>query len=286
MKRSAFTLIELLVVIAIIAILTGLLLPGVQKAREAANRIHCANNLKQIGLAMHNYHGTWNALPPTRTKSGGGITWAVLIHPELEHGDLFSLWDRNKSYAEQLPQARLAQVKTYYCPSRRSPRMSPMFSISGGTEETSGSYHIPGGLGDYAVSIDRTGHDESEEACPSMNGVFEAVNGIRFNMITDGLSQTLLVGEKHVPMDRFGVGGWDCSMFDGSNHQCYCRAATQVTPLTTDPRSCGWVFGSMHPGVVQFCFADGSVHALPASINPTILEWLGTRNGGEVIPEW
>jgi prepilin-type N-terminal cleavage/methylation domain-containing protein/prepilin-type processing-associated H-X9-DG protein len=286
MKRKAFTLIELLVVIAVISILIGLLLPAVQKAREAAARIQCANNLKQIGLAMHNYHGVWNELPPTRTKSRGGLTWAVLILPHMEHDDLFSLWDREKPYALQNPKARLGVIKNYYCPARRNSQVAPVYSISGGTEETSGANHVPGALCDYAVSIDRTGHDESEEACPSMNGVFEATNGIRFSMITDGLSQTLLVGEKHVPQDRFGVGGWDCSTYDSTNHQCFTRAATQFTPLTTDPRDCGWKFGSMHPGVVNFCFADGSVHALKSNIDPKILEWLGTRNGGEVIPEW
>src|SRR3979409_129244 len=108
-RQHEFTLIELLFVIAIIAILIGLLLPAVQKAREAAARIKCANNLKQIGLAMHNYHGIWGELPPTRTKSHGALTWAVLILPEMEHKTLFSLWDREKPYAQQNPMARLAK---------------------------------------------------------------------------------------------------------------------------------------------------------------------------------
>src|SRR5262245_18134865 len=286
MKRRGFTLIELLVVIAIISILMGLMLPAVQKAREAANRLHCANNLKQIGLAMHNYHNTWNELPPTRTKSRGGITWAVLILPEMENSALFYAWDRDKEYSQQTETARLGRVKNYFCASRRNWQVSPTTSISGGTEETSGPYHVSGALGDYAVSLDRTGHVESEESCPGMSGVFEAKSGIKFVQITDGLSQTIMVGEKHVPIDRLGVGGWDCSIYDSTNHLCFTRAASRAHPLTNDPRSHGWRFGSMHTGVVQFCFADGSVHALSVNTDPKILEWYGTRNGGEVLPDW
>src|SRR5436309_4442496 len=102
MKRRAFTLIELLVVIAIISILIGLLLPAVQKAREAANRISCANNLKQIGLAMHLYAQTYERLPPTRSQTGHA-TWAVLILPFLEQDNLYREWDLNATYYEQSP---------------------------------------------------------------------------------------------------------------------------------------------------------------------------------------
>src|SRR5262245_12388994 len=153
-RRTGFTLIELLVVIAIISTLIGLLLPAVQKAREAAARISCANNLKQIGLAMHNYEGTFQKLPPSRLAEGYA-TWMVMILPFIEQDNLYYQWNLWASYYQQKDVARTTPVKLFFCPSRRSAGSAPGLSIFGDQWSGGGpgSPHVPGALGDYAANI-------------------------------------------------------------------------------------------------------------------------------------
>jgi prepilin-type N-terminal cleavage/methylation domain-containing protein len=113
-RRTGFTLIELLVVIAIIAILIGLLLPAVQQVREASSRTQCASNLKQIGLAIHNYHDANKKLPPSRLGVGGYASWMVVILPYVEQAPLFNLWDTTQTYYLQSLAAQQTAVALFY----------------------------------------------------------------------------------------------------------------------------------------------------------------------------
>lgn len=119
-----------------------------------------------------------------------------------------------------------------------------------------------------------------------MHGVFQSGTGSRLAEITDGLSNTFMAGEKHVPMDKLGVGAWDCSTYNGGSYKCSTRTAGLLNHLTTDPKNQGWHFGSRHVGVVQFVFADGRVQAVKETTPPWILDSLTKRNDGRVIPDF
>src|SRR5438045_1250698 len=181
-RHPGFTLIELLVVIAIIAILIGLLLPAVQKVREAAARTRCSNNLKQIALAVHNYHDARGELPPDRIANDWP-TWAVLILPFIEQDAAYRQWDITRRFAEQAnpsPNANSINpndpctkfVKTYYCPSRRDPG-----TYTGNNTGTSGDgADLPkrvGVPGDY-VSVAGNGNNEGTLRISKPSGVSAA----------------------------------------------------------------------------------------------------------------
>jgi prepilin-type N-terminal cleavage/methylation domain-containing protein/prepilin-type processing-associated H-X9-DG protein len=306
-RRNGWTLIELLVVIAIIAVLIGLLLPAVQQVREAAARSQCANNLKQIGLAIHNYHDVNKTLPPSRLGVGGYASWCVLILPYLEQQNVYSLWDTTQTYYLQQPQARTTAVAVFYCPTRRSPPLlSTNYDVpSNGIPDTN---MYPGALGDYGCNGGQYAQNPDVDlpACMGAmcyasaqisNGkVVTAKSQTSLNSITDGTSNTLLVGERHVPRVYFGMSGTgpapngDGSIYNGD----YPRSFTRIGGLpsfslgqgpndTSGPYHCR--FGSWHPGICQFVFADGHVASLNNDIDMTTLGLLCVRNDGQVVPQ-
>lgn len=284
--RRAFTLIELLVVIAIISLLVGLLMPAVQKAREAASKMSCANNIKQLGLALANYHNNFEQFPPSRLHDYQA-TWLVLLLPYVEQDNLYNQWNLNATYYDQVDLARKSPVKGYYCPSRRSASSDPALSVSGDYPSFGqGTTNLPGALGDYAANIGTTGADyPSPTASP--NGCFQlGPKGIRISAISDGASNTIMVGEKHIPLGKFGVGWWDCSIYNGDYYPCSTRSGGLGFEVATTPGSTKWAFGSAHIGTVQFGFADGSVHSLSTTVPTTTMALLCDRADGQVIPDY
>jgi prepilin-type N-terminal cleavage/methylation domain-containing protein/prepilin-type processing-associated H-X9-DG protein len=287
--RPGFTLIELLVVIAIIAILMALLLPAVQQVREAANRTQCANNLHQIALAMHYYHDQRKELPPSR-RTGEGPSWAWLILPGLEQDVLYKLWAPGVPFYKLETATASTPVPNYFCPSRRAPGEGDPITPFTQRNDCLILGGVSGAVGDYAASIGTTGADYPLPVAPGAsiapNGAFQYHFGLRLTDMTDGTSNTIMVGEKHIPRGGMSNYPWDCSIYDGHNPVCNCRAGGPDFPLATSPYDQGWKFGSAHPELVQFAFCDGHVTWLYKSISPAVLALLVQRNDGQPIPEY
>lgn len=281
-RRLAFTLLELLIVIAIIAILIGLLVPAVQKAREASSRACCKNHLKQIGLAIHSFHDGHKKLPPVRIADQYA-TWFVLLLPYLEHQELFSRWELNESYYMQSEFDVRAQVSVYFCPSRRRPPQ-----IGELPEEF--AFARKGTLGDYAVAASDNNVDYATATARGslILGYFVGSrweSRTKFSSVTDGLSNTIFVGEKHVQLGKFGAVNGDKTIWNGDSVDVFSRAGGQGLGIvgtltsTTNQR-----FGSYHPGLCNFLFGDGVVRSISVSLPEATLGLLIVRNDGKSTP--
>ena len=318
-RRTGFTLIELLVVIAIIAVLVGLLLPAVQKVREAANRMSCQNNLKQLALGMHNYHDAFSSLPMSRSTPGNigdpSDSYSAQAHvlPFMEQGNVYNTI--NFQDLDTAPENQVAYadvVKPFLCPS--DPYNSLVPQATGVTnyrvnEGSSVFYGIPG--------------RSTQAGAPLANGPFFINVTYRFADITDGLSNTALLSEKMVgdfsnaiatrQTDMYGVFAPEPDQQTAVN-QCNAIDWTNLSNQILSTSGAPWIYGSRtttcydhsappfalsclfptvgwftspansgHTGGVNLALCDGSVRFVNASITPATWQAIGSRNGGEVI---
>jgi prepilin-type N-terminal cleavage/methylation domain-containing protein/prepilin-type processing-associated H-X9-DG protein len=321
--RAGFTLIELLIVIAIIAVLVGLLLPAVQKTREAANRMSCQNNLKQLGLANHSFHDATGHLPSTQRPPSNAAPlprqgWMLFILPYIEQVNLYNQYDFTKSWfvAKNLPVTG-TQLKIFECPSSQNPQRLDWDQSTSGPPNSATPPDLIAATTDYAAinAVDgRLGTaglvDAATAAAP--NGALQQNAKVRFADITDGLSNTILVTESSGRPFLYRVGVQNGSFpTDHVLGGAWARAGSDITLNGTtpdgvsSPGSCPMncangtdapaypdpYFGvhgtgdiySFHTGGANFLFSDGSVHFVNQAIDIRILADLVTSAAGEVV---
>jgi prepilin-type N-terminal cleavage/methylation domain-containing protein len=303
-RRAAFTLIELLVVIAIIGILIALLLPAVQAAREAANRTKCMNNLKNIALGMHNYVDVHHVFPPGYLSStadgtpegvevGPGWGWGSMFLPFVEQTSLFNAIN----FSLPIPHpaaltARQTKMSLFLCPTSIDSDRPIVLRDSSGRDV----------LNDVAPGqyIASAGQYDVGDSAASNNGVFYRNSRIGPDGVLDGLSQTLLAGERSRNLaDATWLGAVpgvvNCTNPRWRIRECEPSNTLVLGHTGPDPETQRWVdvpnykgagvddFWSLHPGGCSFALCDGSVRFIKETVNPRIFSYLSTRAGSEVV---
>jgi len=316
--RSAFTLIELLVVIAIIAILIALLVPAVQKVRDAAARTQCLNNLKQWGLAMHSYHDTYKTLPPFSTMSPNRQTWAPLIMPYLDQAPLVAAYTLTTDWYNA-PNLAVTQVPltVFYCPSDRT---GAMWTDQTGYVSARGNYLVC--YGNLTFGGGATGVGRGIFGCSGIaNAASNSFTPYRTKLvqITDGTSNTIMMAEVIVARqdnNQNGAGTWQNGDFRGHIwHDAYMASPSHCPnifmtingPNSTVPDNglCGIIANndplmpctngastsrvntarSRHTGGVHVSFGDGTTRFIANSINLVAWNAMGTMDGNEAFSE-
>jgi prepilin-type N-terminal cleavage/methylation domain-containing protein/prepilin-type processing-associated H-X9-DG protein len=314
--RGGFTLIELLVVIAIIAVLIGVLLPAVQKVREAANRTQCLNNLKQIALAAHHYHDTTGKFPTGARlpvyvgdrPTGATNLWVELL-PYFEQDNLYKKWDYSDTSNNNTVGGRNATtaqvIQILLCPSDPLPESVVELTAATIAQPWSWGFY---GMSSYGGSAGkRSVNPGGPPDFPGItrDGIFFLDSCVRLTDVTDGSSNTLLFGERYHRDSEYDlrqpivlpgrtpiaeVGRWGFVAGVGVMGQVTLHTAAPINyrvppggdQATLEDRACA--FGSGHVGGANFAFADGSVRFLSEGTPPLTFQALSTRAGGEVVP--
>jgi prepilin-type N-terminal cleavage/methylation domain-containing protein/prepilin-type processing-associated H-X9-DG protein len=308
-RRVGFTLIELLVVIAIIAVLIGLLLPAVQKVREAANRMKCANNLKQLALAMHNYHDGHGQFPigaqglpcPGVTGPTVRTPFMPFLLPYFEQDNVYKLYNFSQGFNAAANAAAIGiKLRIFQCPSDEE---RPKFTGSGGAQDYKGNYGLNWGRWNYCDQGGPSTNPAPLNVGPAGRAPFYERYGARIADITDGTSNTLMWLEmlqgrgETAPLDRRGRL-WN-------NDSCGYTVSTRFPPNSPNPDytlcnnnpevglpcilgagdNLNYYMGSRsrHPGGVSVALCDGSVRFVANTIDLATWTGLSSQGGGEVV---
>ncbi len=287
-----FTLIELLVVIAIIAVLIALLLPAVQQAREAARRAQCKNNLKQVGLALHNYHEIANGFPAgwigvnatgqPFVDGGNGWGWAARILPQIDQGPLYN----KLNFSLPVTDASNATIRTTTLPAYRCPSdigdLVWTITDSGGTalsQLASANY-----VGSFGTSdVDACDGQAAPFRCTG-EGLFFHNSFVRLAEITDGTSNTFMAGEHKSDPTLDWHSTWVGVIPGGDD--AFVRIVGTADHTPNHPSNHIDDYSSHHVGGAHFLMGDGAVRFVSTNISGTVFTGLATRAGGEVISEF
>jgi prepilin-type N-terminal cleavage/methylation domain-containing protein len=314
-RRKGFTLIELLVVIAIIAILIGLLLPAVQKIREAAARLQCQNNLHQMAIAFHSHHDLYKVLPhggnhwryPPTFKGGQPLVrekqlagWGFQILPFLEETVIWmgpidlSKVPAGKKQANDYVRAKLAimgVVPSYYCPARRTP--APVGVGQNSTDWYCQQWYHNNGYPGVPASPEIFPHGTMDYAASNLDNTGAIIHqrilgqtaGIPMTQIRDGTANTFLVGEKRLNLAHLGLYQNDDNegYSDGWDHDAERYTSRAPHPDFSGGGDGNQRFGSSHRAGFNMAMCDGSVHFISYKINTTVFNLLGRRNDGQYI---
>ena len=315
--RRAFTLVELLVVIAIIGTLVGLLLPAVQAARESARRSSCTNNLKQYGLALHNHHDTMQYIPsgaPANPWGAPAVSWHAYVLPFMEQQSVATKVKLNSGGDERFRdigsglQLRTLKLPVASCPSNDSIRdqdgwAQSSYSGSIGSQRTPSN---DGSCNQYLgfAAVDGGADHGNAWNFKDISGVFSRLvteqKGVSFNMVSDGLSKTIFMGEILADCNDHREGLWSFNGMGNAHAStvvpintmttCFDSQAEATARRVPNPQcfaksnwNYSWGFRSKHPGGANFLFGDGSVRYLPESIDHTTYQRLGGRKDGGAI---
>ena len=318
---AGFTLVELLVVIAIIGLLIGLLLPAVQAARESSRNVQCRNKMRQIAFALIQHEETRGAFPPARLEPhpehpweyyccGWEPSWYARILPFIEQQALAERWRLTTAFYQHPETTRMTVVSTFLCPSRRT--------VAEATAETqvfdgdplpcgcdSFRYQVGGALGDYGASHGdgsggATGAETDFYHGGNGSGIIisarthcgidgftagELIDKVASRDVTDGLSNTIILGEMHIPDGQLGRYPDNAPIFDGDHLFASARVGGPGYPIGSGPQdriAQFMSFGSWHPAGCNFALGDGSVRVLQPEIDSVLLGRLTNRSDGEV----
>jgi prepilin-type N-terminal cleavage/methylation domain-containing protein/prepilin-type processing-associated H-X9-DG protein len=285
-NASGFTLVELLVVIAIIGVLVGLLLPAAQKIRETAHRVSCSNNLRQIGLALHEYHDTKGALPASTTLTPSNQSWVPFILPFIEQQPIFDQYNFTLRWNDVAQTAVANPLKVFQCPS--CPMQDRVDTTYIAPQPACSDYAAVRGVSGLLVSVGLI------PPTADLRGAMIPNARTQLTDITDGTSSTILIGEdagrpqlwnvgQVVPGIYVNGGGWaDPGAAFRVNGSSYDGTNAFVGPCALNCTN-NHEFYSFHTAGANALFADGSVHLLQNDTTIVVMAALATRSGGEVI---